>query len=957
MKKRSIGILSIVGGLALVTGLTLGLVFGIKKSNEEKENLYKIGVKHLVDREFKEACEIFGSRKMYHYKDSAKKYNYGFNLQRYEQHAYNYENLIDYGMQEDGSKALVDFKTDGGEDIPRKKINKKHKGNYITEVPTKTHYDFVSWDLIFAGYEKESDSIRYVLESNYKDHPYEIDYELDGGVSLAKLPKSYFYNHGDVHIPDVAKEGYNFLGYESELYTDPTKDFLIPNGTFGDVSLTAKYSPLTYHISFNTDGGTPIPDPIDVVFGSDVSETFPTPSKNYYNFDYWTYKGEQVDLTCWSIAKDVTLKAHYSKIQFSISYELHGADGSTLPLTYGYGDSFTIPFVEKENAVFVGWKKGSDEPNPNYSISPSDHGDISLEAIFVDATFEEGKLSDISDKSIKEFIIPSFASDMSSEIVYQMPNLLNIFVDKANKVFSVKDRLLIKDGHIAFAYPIPYAPTKITLIEAINEIGANAFRGTEIQEIEGSSLVISKIGAGAFKDCSSLNKTNFANIDEVGNDAFNGTAITEDFLTANASTLSHIRDRAFKGTQIKEVNIGEKVQHVGDEAFANLSGFNTVTFKPSLDCEIGENIFDGCTGITTLNTNSKFFTKLMSKTFDDQQLKTINLEGGTNIEANACDEYESLEHLDLSLATLNQIGNEAFKGDTSLKDVALPNTLRRIKGSAFENCKLLGSVNFESLVDLMSIEGGAFKNTSLTSLDFTKNTHLTIDDGAFSSCSKLTSISLIHGQIVTRVVDVFELCGKINNVTYLIPETSDEKVELPNSLFENLNNVTNITIEYLGAENKEITFGNAGFKNCSSLENITMTNCHITSVPIHCFEGCSSLTNASGDLSNLESYGDGAFFGCSNLSHMSFTGTTLIGYEAFAGCYSLCDNGAILIPRKEDDTPIRIRASAFADITGEIKFDYSESEVDLYKGAPGIGYQGYWEKFDEGFSGTFTYLR
>jgi outer membrane protein OmpA-like peptidoglycan-associated protein len=65
--------------------------------------------------------------------------------------------------------------------------------------------------------------------------------------------------------------------------------------------------------------------------------------------------------------------------------------------------------------------------------------------------------------------------------------------------------------------------------------------------------------------------------------------------------------------------------------------------------------------------------------------------------------------------TVNEIGSNAFSGNTALTSVIIPNTVTIIGNSAFSNCAKLASVRFGSGV--LSIGDGAFSQTALRSLD------------------------------------------------------------------------------------------------------------------------------------------------------------------------------------------------------------------------------------------------
>lgn len=922
---------------------------------KRKEKLYNSGVEYLENQDYRKASEIFGNKRLKGYKDTSKKYNYSINLQRYEQHAYTYENLIDYGLREEGSIAKVDFDTEGGEAIARKSIEKKQEGSYITEVAVKEHYDFSHWNLNYAGYEKATDSIRYLLEASYKQHSYNITYELGGGDTTERLPKTYGYNCGSVSIPNVSKAGYDFVGYQSNLYEDVRKDFVIPNGTAKDITLTAKYASATYHISFDAGEGVENPDPVDVTYGEDVTSKFPTVVKDYHTFDYWMYNGEQVDLTSWSIKGDVTLVAHYTPAKYNITYKLHDATDPGLPTSYNYGDRIALPYVEKANAIFIGWKiEGSAaiDPEPEMTIGYTDHEDKVIEAIFVDATIDENsKLLDLIDKDVKNVVIPSFVTDISVDLVYQMPNLLRFYIDSKNEHFSLADtddRLLIKDKHIAFAYPTKFSGHNLTLPDEVDEVGVNAFRGTEIIKVYGSAFV-TKLNDRAFYNCTSLDLCDLTNVNYVGNSAFENTKVNEGFLDDNASTLVHIGDYAFKRSKVSEIDINNNVTHIGTGAFSFLEGVTSVNFYPNKECYIGGNVFTSCENLKTLTTDSMFLDTLVSTALGSVDLTTINLTGSSNISNGICLGNTTLKTLDLSSSTINQIGVNSFKGDTSLETVILPSTLKRIKAGAFSDCAKLDDVNFDELPDLFQIEGEAFKGAKFSELDFSHNSHLTIEDHAFTSCRDLTSITMNHGQIVTRMADVFDLCGEITSVTYCIPET-DSDIIVPNYLFEDLNNVTSITFSYLGSDDKEISFGSGAFKNCASLVDIKMDNCHVTSISRYCFEGCVAFTNEDETFSELIRYEAGAFYGCVNLDTMSFsTDTVYIGKDAFAGCYSLLADAPLLIERND---ALVIGLGAFADLTGELQFDYTADEISSNRST-----FNKWYHFDDGFSGVITPLR
>ena len=82
-KKKLIISLVSVGAAIVIAGAILGGVLGSRQKS--LEDLYQKGVAYLVDAEYEKATKVFADHRLANYKDSNKKYNYSFNLQRYEQ--------------------------------------------------------------------------------------------------------------------------------------------------------------------------------------------------------------------------------------------------------------------------------------------------------------------------------------------------------------------------------------------------------------------------------------------------------------------------------------------------------------------------------------------------------------------------------------------------------------------------------------------------------------------------------------------------------------------------------------------------------------------------------------------------------------------------------------------------------------------------------------------------------
>ncbi|NME73075.1 InlB B-repeat-containing protein, partial [Flammeovirga aprica] len=91
------------------------------------------------------------------------------------------------------------------------------------------------------------------LYSKYSPIEYSITYESNAG--LHTNAGSYTIESSDITFTSATKLGYTFEGWysESEFTNEVTS---ITAGSTGDVTLYAKFTPISYKITYNTDGGT-----------------------------------------------------------------------------------------------------------------------------------------------------------------------------------------------------------------------------------------------------------------------------------------------------------------------------------------------------------------------------------------------------------------------------------------------------------------------------------------------------------------------------------------------------------------------------------------------------------------------------------------------------------------------------------------------------------------------------
>lgn len=205
-------------------------------------------------------------------------------------------------------------------------------------------------------------------------------------------------------------------------------------------------------------------------------------------------------------------------------------------------------------------------------------------------------------------------------------------------------------------------------------------------------------------------------------------------------------------------------------------------------------------------------------------------------------------------------GSNAFGGATMLSNL-------------YDDKKECWVITFDK--DVTTIGQGAFSScTSLTSINIPESV-TTIGKYAFHECTSLTSVN-IPCRIAKIEDSTFWECTSLTSVT--IP---DSVTSIGDCAFWECASLTNITIP-----ESVTTIGEYAFGDCTSLTNITIPN-SVTEIGQSAFNGCNGLTSVSIG-NNVTEIGTFAFYGCSRLTSVTISDSvTEIGGYTFSFCESL----------------------------------------------------------------------
>ncbi len=445
------------------------------------------------------------------------------------------------------------------------------------------------------------------------------------------------------------------------------------------------------------------------------------------------------------------------------------------------------------------------------------------------------------------------------------------------------------------------ALTQITFPATLTKIGASAFYNCS--SLQGALVLpnsVTTLGASAFQGCSALTSVSIpSSVTSFGTKVFLGcTSLTAVTFDENCrATINHSLFR--ECSSLTEISIPDNVTKIDQYAFYGCTNLEKVTIGSGVT-SLGTESFSNCTNLKTVTLKGNALTTIDYKAFQYcTSLEAFPLqEGITTIKGYAFSGCTGVKGTLTIPNTVTEIANHAFTECSGLESVVLPSSITTLGSSVFRLCTGLTTVQIDENFSLgipsemfercyalqtitipdnvPSIGQNAFHNcTTLVSATIGRKVE-TIDRNAFKSCEKLQTIDMQSACLKSIGATAFYQCKALTGITF--PETL---TSIGESAFEECTSLKHISLP-----GNITTLGTKIFQKCTGLLSVTFDENFSIGISNNMFHTCSALetVNIPNKVSSIGNY---AFYK-TNLSSVAVgSGVTSIGNNAFSACTNL----------------------------------------------------------------------
>ena len=417
-------------------------------------------------------------------------------------------------------------------------------------------------------------------------------------------------------------------------------------------------------------------------------------------------------------------------------------------------------------------------------------------------------------------------------------------------------------GNVAFAFCSGL--TSVTIPNSVTSIGEEAFyycSGLTSVTIPNS---VTSIGEAAFASCSGLTSVIIpSSVTSIGNSAFSGCSGLTSVTSLNPTPPTCGTD-VFRYVSVGNITLEVPAESVSLyqsadtwKDFGTIKGI--VEDEPELPTDnsgLSYKIINS-TDVEVVAGTEKYTGDIVIPSQTTIDGKVYNVTSIGNNAFNGCTGLTSISIPN----SVTSIGENAFYECYGLTSVIIGNSVTSIGYGAFNSCSGLTSITIPNSVS--SIEAYAFCGCDgLTSITI-PNSVTSIGNYAFGSCSGLTSVTIPNS--VTSIGSyAFPNCSGLTSIVVESGNTVYDSRNNCNAIIETSTNTLITGCKNTVIPNTVTGIGIYAFAFCSGLTSVTIPN-SVTIIGLCAFNDCSGLTSVIIGNS-VTSIGENAFFDCSGLT-------------------------------------------------------------------------------------------
>lgn len=286
------------------------------------------------------------------------------------------------------------FDTDGGEAIDS--VIYPTEALITLPIPTRGEDFFIGWYLDSAYQTPTSISQMppndLTLYARWTDEFFDLNYlNILDGTNDSSNPDDFTEFTPSFNLSPASRVGYIFEGWFTDLNNTQSSITTIAFGTNETIDLYAKWTPIDYTLTFDSNGGSAVSS---LIAGYETSITLPSPTRAGYRFNGWFEDGVKVNYKAVPL-NNRDLQARWSPITYTLTMT-NTANDETSTISAAYRSPIVVPIYRLEGYTFRGWFEGG--TNVNFSSMPLGNRTIRaiMEPNVYTITFNPGEASPVA---------------------------------------------------------------------------------------------------------------------------------------------------------------------------------------------------------------------------------------------------------------------------------------------------------------------------------------------------------------------------------------------------------------------------------------------------------------------------------------------------------------------------------------------------------------------------------